>query len=168
MGRNLSIPAPLNMSETQKVELQKIASGRSTPLQISKRARILLLTSEGVPYSTTAKKVEVSLNTVKTWRKRWDEFEQEIDEAARQLGLCDTLRLFLKDRARSGQPKKFSDAQIKQIVALACDKPASHGLQMTDWTFETLTLIAQQKGIVQSISKSHVRLLLKNTALATA
>ena len=44
----------------------------------------------------------------------------------------------------------------------------NHGLQMTDWTYETLSVIAQEKGIVESISKSHVRLLLKNTAIATA
>jgi hypothetical protein len=33
------------------------------------------------------------------------------------------LLLFLKDLPRSGTPAKFTEAQKKQIVALACDKP---------------------------------------------
>lgn len=168
MGRKLSVPPVLNISEAQKSGLQKIATARSTPLQISKRVSVLLLISEGTPYSVAAKETKLSLNTVKSWRKRWDEFKTEIDEAEQQMGLEVALQSFLQDKARSGQPRKFSDLQIKQIVAMACDKPTTHGLPMTDWTFETLAVTAQEKGIVESISKSHLRLLLKNTTVATA
>lgn len=168
MGRTLKIPSPLTITESQKIELNRIATARTTPLQISKRANILRLTAKGVPYSVTAVKLEISLNTVKLWRKRWDEFLSEINEAQDQIGIEAALLSFLQDKIRSGQPRKFSDIQVKQIVSLACDRPTNHGLIMNEWTYETLAAVAQEKNIVPSISKSHVRLLLKNAEVTTA
>jgi putative transposase len=168
MGRNLSVPAPIKISKEQKSELHRIATARSTPLQISKRASVLRLVEERTPYSVIAKEVNLSLNTVKKWRRRWDEYEEEINEAQDQIGIAAALFSFLQDKSRSGQPKKFTETQVKQIVALACDKPINHGLEMTNWTYEMLAHVAQEKNIVANISKSHVRFLLKNTAFTTA
>lgn len=168
MGRNLSLPRPLRISKEQKRELEIIANRRSTPLQISKRANILGLVEQGHPYSVIAKEVKLSLNTVKAWRQRWDELEEELIEVQDELGVEAAMLSFLQDKARSGQPKKFRETAVKQLVALACDKPSNHGLEMTNWTYEMLAQIAKEKNIVTSISKSHVRFLLKNTAITTA
>ena len=91
MEKKLTTPPVLEKSEAEKSELQKIARARSTPLQISKRANILLLTSEGIPYSIISEEVKLNLNTVKTWRKHWDELKKEIEEAACQMGLHSAL-----------------------------------------------------------------------------
>jgi len=74
----------------------------------------------------------------------------------------------LKDKKRSGGPKQFNMAQEQAIVALACEKPREHGVEMTDWTLEMLCKVASAKGIVQSISTSQVSRLLKKTTVTTA
>ena len=167
MGRKLAVPAELPMTESQKVVLQKIVSRYSTGQQMSKRANILLLASQGHPHAGIKDKIGVALNTVKAWRKRWGEFYIELGEITDETKLESIILLFLKDLPRPGTPSKFTLAQNKQIVSLACDKPINHGIEMTDWTLEMLALTAQSKGIVNSISKSQVRLILKNTAPPT-
>ena len=168
MGRKKSAPRAINLGTEQRDTLRQIAKGRSTPLQISKRAKILLLTEDGMPYVDTAKEVKVSLNTVKLWANRWEEHREEISVVQQNLGAKHTLLVFLNDKPRSGQPRKFSDAQVDKIVALACDKPSDYGLVMDKWTYETLVEVAIEKGIVSSISKTHLRLLLKNAPVTTA
>ena len=91
----MSVPLPLTIMESQKIELNRIATARSTPLQVSKRANILLLTAKGVPYSVTAVKLEISLNTVKLWRNRWDELLSKMNEVEDQIGIEVALFSFL-------------------------------------------------------------------------
>jgi len=168
MGRNLAIPPSLSMTELQICALQKFATRHSTPLQMSKRANILLFASESQPHSTISKEVKVSVNTVKSWRKNWKESYEELSKLETETDLTKALHLFFQDLPRPGKPNKFTEVQRKQIVALACDQPTNHGIQMTNWTNEMLALTAQSKGIVDSISKSQVRRILKNGALTTA
>lgn len=168
MGRPLSIPPELKMSKLQIEAFETISTRHLTGQQISKRAKILLLASESKPHSVIQRELNVSVNTVKSWRKRWEQVEPELSQINSKQEMESALRLFLKDLPRPGQPKKFSEAQRNQIVALACDKPSNHGLEITDWTFEMLSLIAQSKGIVEKISKSQVRLILKKSALTAA
>lgn len=168
MGRKIA-PAPiLPMTGLQYSLLEKIVSRHTTGQQQSKRAKILLLASKGQAHFTIHQTLGVSVNTVKSWRNRWDEAYEEICKAETETGLSKALLLFLKDLPRPGTPNKFTEAQRKQIVALACDKPGNHQLEMTGWTHEMLAITAQAKGIVDSISESQVRRVLKNTAVTTA
>jgi len=168
MGRPISIPSCLKLSALQIDILEKISTRHLTGQQISKRAKILLLASVGKPHSVIHRELKVSINTVKSWRKRWENAEVELSEIDSERELEPALLLFLKDLPRPGKPNKFTEVQRKQIVALACDKPINHGLEITDWTFEMLSLTAQSKGIVEKISKSQVRRILKNAAVTTS
>jgi len=168
MGRNRAIPPELPMTKEQGEILQQIANRHKTRQQIAKRSRIILLASQQQPHSVISEALNVSVNTVKSWRKRWLAFQKELDASEDASELYSNIVAFLQDLPRKGSPPKFTAAQRQQIVALACDKPINHGLEMTDWTFEMLALTAQAKGIVESISKSHVRLILKNAAVTTA
>jgi transposase len=168
MGRKLAIPAKLPKTELQISALKKYASRHSTPHQMSKRANILLHAFEGQPHSKISKELKVSVNTVKAWRKNWNKAYDELSKPETQKDLTKALHLFFKDLKRSGKPNKFTEVQTKQIVALACDKPTRHEIEMTDWTNEMLALTAQSRGIVESISASQVRRILKKGALTTA
>ena len=168
MGRSVSIPSGLKISAMQYAVLEKISTRHLTGQQISKRAKILLLASKKTPHCVIHRELKVSINTVKSWRRRWEKIEAELFELETEKEIESALLLFLKDRPRPGQPRKFTEVQRNQIVALACDKPTNHGLEMTDWTFEMLSLTAQAKGIVEKISKSQVRQILKKSALTTS
>jgi len=167
MGRKLAIPAVLPMTELQESILKRITFRHSTGQQISKRANILLLAAQNTPHSVISDKIGVGVNMVKRWRNRWCDFHEELCLITDESKLEQAILLLLKDLPRKGTPSKFTITQKNQIVALACDKPINHGIEMTDWTFEMLALVAQSKGIVDSISKSQVRLFLKNTAVTT-
>lgn len=167
MGRNLSIPPQLSATEFQVTTLKKFASRHSTPHQMSKRANILLFAFEAQPHSKISKDLKVSVNTVKAWRKNWNESYEELSKLETETDLTKALYLFFTDLKRPGKPKKFTEVQRKQIVALACDKPTNHGIEMTDWTNEMLALTARSKGIVETISTSQVRRILKKGAVTT-
>lgn len=140
----------------------------SSPVQQVKRAKILLLAFENQPHSVISKSLGVSINTVKSWRNRWNESYEALSQIETESEMNKALYLFFKDLHRPGKPNKFTEAHRKQIVALACDKPTNHKIEMTDWSNEMLALTAQAKGIVDSISKSQVRRILKKGALTTA
>ena len=167
MGRRIVPTTKLAMTSEQHHGLNKIVSRHTTGQQASKRAKILLLGSEGKAHSVISQELGVSVNTVKSWRNRWKEASEELYKLERGKEMEQCLLLFLKDLPRSGTPAKFTATQKQQIVALACDRPINHQLEMTDWTYQMLALTAQTKGIVDSISESHVRLILKNAAIAT-
>ncbi len=67
----------------------------------------------------------------------------------------------LKDNARSGTRKQISLQEQQQIVALASEKPADYGVEITCWTHEMLAKVAIGQGIVGKISSRHVGNILK-------
>lgn len=168
MGRKIAIAPKLPMTALQYSLLEKISSRHTTGQQVSKRAKILLLASQGEAHSVIRDTLGVSINTIKSWRNRWNAAYEATSESTTEADLLKVLMLFLKDLPRCGTPKKFTATQRKQIVALACDKPIHHEVEMTDWTHEMLAITAKAKGIVDSISESQVRRILKNGAFTTA
>ena len=167
MGRKLSIPEPLLMTKIQHEVLLHISTRPTTTLKLSGRARILLLGYEATPYSVISKELGIDVNTVKSWQNRWIEFQPILSALTTRSDLIEGITLFFKDLARSGKPKKFSDAEEKQIIALACDRPDNHGVEMTNWSHQMLASIAQSEGIVESISPAQVGRILKNKPFAT-
>ena len=119
--------------------------------------------------------LSVSYNTVKTWRARWTTFYPAIlavekgatGEGASDGALMVKILSYLEDAPRSGAPKTFTLSQTQQIVALACQKPADHGIEMTTWTHEMLARVAMSKGIVERISSRYVGVLLKKKPAST-
>lgn len=176
MGRGKAPAAALPMSGSQKSILEQLARNHNTGQQVVKRAKILLLGSEGINNTEVHRELGVSYNTVLLWRKRWLSgqdsllaFEQAVlNGEENKNGLFLELTNFLKDAHRSGAPKTFSLVQREQIVALCCESPTDYGLQMTDWTHEMLAKTAAAEGIVASISPSHLGKILKKSPLTTS
>lgn len=175
MGRGKAPARALPMSDTLQSMLTQMSVNHSTGQQMVKRTKIILLGSEGKNNAEITRELSISYKTVLTWRKRWlleyDRllaYEQAVVEGTeKRKSLLRAIENFLKDRPRSGTPKTFSLAQRQQIVALCCEAPIDYGLQMTTWTHEMLAKVAVSKGIVASISPSHLGKILKKSALTT-
>lgn len=176
MGRGKP-PAPaLPMTDRQYRLLEQEAGKRTTLRQYYERIPILLQGSKGQNNSQIARDLGISLNTVKSWRRRWQSSYKSLvgfEEGANGKGVSDyeLLQEMLKrldDLPRSGAPKRITLAQEQQIVALACEKPADYGVEMTDWTLEMLAKVAIAQGIVESISPQYVGGILKKVQVATA
>jgi len=96
-----------------------------------------------------AQKLGTNNNTVSVWVARWRDSTDKPPEAR------------LQDAPRPGAPDKFNAEQLCQIVAIACEAPADHGRPITHWTHRELAQVVVEKGIVDSISVSHLGELLK-------
>jgi transposase len=135
---------------------------------------ILLRASQGESNGHIKRELGLSLNTVKTWRKRWQQayasllaFEQgPASQGVSDAVLLEELLRCLQDLPRSGSPKTITLAQQQQIVALACRKPADFALPHSSWTHQLLAQVAIQEGLVPRISSRYIGTILKKTPLA--
>jgi transposase len=132
----------LNKAERSQL-LHLTKKGKATPREV-KRARILLLSHEGYADAEIVSRVEVSIEMCKQIRKRFQTERLEL----------------IKDKPRTGRPSIFSGEQRAKITALACSEaPEGYGV----WSLSLLADKAVELGLVETISKDTVRLLLKKT-----
>jgi transposase len=104
------------------------------------RARIVLAAADGASNAGIARDLGVYEDTVRKWRHRYDQ--------QRLAGLADA--------PRCGRPPRFSALQRAQVVALACELPASRGMPLSRWSSFELACEAIEAGIVVDISPSTV------------
>jgi len=116
------------------------------------------------------------LNTVKSWRSRWNSAYEQLlifETGVSGQGVSDRELLqkmleLISNRPRSGMPSRISMEQKQQIVALRCEHPENYGYVMTDWTHQILAEAAVKQGIVARISASYAGRLLKNKRVTTS
>ena len=109
------------------------------------RARILLLANEQKRGIDIAKTLGVCRNTVLTIKKRYAE---------------EGLQSALKDKPRPGQPRKYSEKQVAEVIALACT-PCPDGRKR--WTLTLLRDELRKKEGFETIGKESIRLILKES-----
>ncbi len=132
-------PTPIVLSETERKVLTREANSEKLPHRTVKRARLILMASDGESNGNIACKLGVSTCFVSFWRRSF---------ALRGMD-------GLKDRQRSGRPMKFSPGQRLEIIAIACETgPAEDGLN--GWTLNLLHQAVKARGIAVSRSRLHV------------
>lgn len=62
------------------------------------------------------------------------------------------------DKPRSGQPEKYSEKQVAEIIALACTKPPE---RRNRWSLAHLCEELRKKEGFKTINKETIRLILK-------
>jgi putative transposase len=113
------------------------------------RAQIILLAADGIGNRDSARRLEITVQTVRCWRRRWG------GETA--LALVDRLA----DAPRSGRPPTFTPEQICAILALACEPPDASGVPITHWSQSAVAREAVKRGLVETISHGSVGRFLK-------
>ena len=149
--------APIPLSPEHKYALERLVRAHSTPQQLARRARMILLAHDGLGATQTARQLGVWRKTVSTWRARWLASPPEASLAER---LCDA--------ARSGAPVTFTPQQICSIVALACEAPEASGPPITHWSQNALAREAVRRGLVETISQRQVGRILKRSRPSAA
>src|SRR3954465_9871016 len=99
---------PIVVSAVEREELDRLVRGHSTPQQLALHARIILLAAEGIGNRESARRLGVTVQTVRCWQRRWD------DEP--DLTLADRLA----DAPRPGTRPTFTGCP-----GSAAQKPAS-------------------------------------------
>ena len=141
----------INLLPSEKETLEKLLKKQSTPQNIARRAKIILLTDNtDKSYTAIAKALNILSCDITKWTQRWVK-RSDIKDAEERL----------QDNPRSGRPSEITPEQWCQIMALACEKPENHGVPITHWSHSTLTREILKQGIVETISQSHVGNFLK-------
>jgi putative transposase len=151
------------ISEKELTILNQLSSGSHTPLHLKTRAKIILLSSQGL--SSNAIRIEMNLRhkTIRKWRNRYQEKSSELRriELETPQKIRSAIEKVLSDASRPGSPPKFSDEQVAAIIAMSCEEPSKFALPFSHWTPELLQKEAIKLGIVESISVRQVGRFLK-------
>jgi len=147
-------PPPVELTEAERQALEELVRQYSTPQQKALRARIVLAAADGLNNAQIARQYGVSIDMVRLWRERWRILQPA---TLKDLPVLDRLT----DALRPGKPRRISDEQICQIVALACEAPERSGRPIGQWTGREIADEIMARGIVDQISDRHAARLLK-------
>ena len=134
----------LELTKTEREELEALLSKGTLPARSFKRATGLLALDRGESLEAVATMVDVTADTVRAWRKRY--------QAEGMAGLT--------DKPRPGRPVRIDGQQRAQITALACsDPPEGH----SQWSLRLLAEKIVELGYCDEISHTQVGDILKKT-----
>jgi len=123
-----------------------VRKGHKSAREIT-RARILLLSNQQKGVTEIVETLGVSRNTTLNIRKRY--IEEGLPNA-------------LSDKPRSGQPIKYNEKHVAEVIALACSSSPDGSKR---WSLSLLTEELRKKEEFETIGKESVRLILKKARL---
>jgi putative transposase len=138
----------VNLSVVDKEYLQGLLKkGRHSARKL-KRARVLLLLSEGASAREIVAKADVGLSSIYQIRNRYLEVGKDVSQA-------------IAEKPRSGQPPKLTDSLKAHITAIACSEaPAGRD----HWSLKMIVNKVVELGYVAHISTEAIRKYLKKSS----
>ena len=136
--------------------------------RLRQRARMILLAFEKQLNRDIAAAVSLGCDQVAMWRRRWqNEFEKltVIEGSDDRSALRRAIEWLLSDEQRSGCPPTFTAEQLTLIFAIACEAVEDSGRPVARWTQLEIIDEAVKRGIVKSMSTSHLSTLLAEAQL---
>ena len=121
-------PKLIILSSDEKQEIERLSRRRGKDRSIGLRARIILLSSEGMPGLHIAKKLRIAGQTVRFWRKRFFE--------SRVAGLY--------DEPKPGAKRKITDDQVEEMIVKTLEQTPRNS---THWSTRQM---ATETGMSQS------------------
>ena len=112
----------VKVSSAEREQLDSIARSRSLPHSLVRRARIVLMSAEGVSNGIIAERCGVSVPTISHWRRRW-----------RERGVAG-----LHGELRPGRPRSYDD---EQVAALMRKVLRSRPPNVTHWSVRSAAAI---------------------------
>ena len=112
------------------------------------RARILLLANKNKKNLEIAEILSIGRNTVGRTKKKY---------------LKEGLQRALQDKPRTGQPLKYTEKHVAEIIAQACTTPPAGRKK---WTIVLLNEELKKKEGFETINKESIRLVLKKAKLS--
>jgi putative transposase len=147
------LPA-VEVTVEERAELERTVRRHTSGQQLVERARIVLLASAGLSNSAVARTMDVHIDTVRKWRRRWS--------GTRGVPLAElSIATRLDDAPRTGTPARITPEQVCRIMALACEAPSASGRPISQWSAPELAAEIMRRGIVETISPRHAARLLK-------
>jgi putative transposase len=154
-------PPAIDLSPDERAALERLARAHTTGQQLAVRARVVLLAADGLTTSAVARALSLHVDTARQWRARWRQ--------ARDVPLGErSVAARLADAPKPGAPARLTPEQVCQIIALACELPATTGRPISQWTGRELADEIVARGITDRLSPRHAARLLKSRRPAAA
>ncbi len=118
MGRG-RVAVAIELSAAERRELEELTRRRSTPQGRARRARIVLLSSEGLENKEIARQLGATEDTVGKWRRRFA--ERRVDG--------------LHDEPRPGTPRQIGDDEIAEVIRLTLEQTPADA---THWSLRSM------------------------------
>jgi transposase len=160
--------AKVVITERQQDVLLLLSRSVTIAFQLRQRARIIRLAFEGRLNSEIEEIVGLGHDAVGCWRRRWQrEFERltVVEGLEEPADLRRAIEGVLSDEQRSGRPCQFTAEQFAMIFAVACEAVEEAGRPVARWTQREIIDEVVKRGIVESISSSHMSTLLAEAQL---
>jgi len=126
---------------SERRALKRAAGSQALPHRQVVRARIVLDAAAGLPNALIARRVGVTPNTVRKWRKRF----------------CTHGYAGLRDRPRPGRPRVFAAVVVAEVKAIACELPATRNVPLGRWSLAELRAEVIASGLAAEVSTATVR-----------
>ena len=140
-SKNIKISFRLESKEKQTI--RKLLSKGKESARVIRRAQVLKLFDKGYTSPKIAKIVDMTAVSIRSIG--WRYLEGGLERA-------------LYDSPRPGNKRLLSEKQSSQIIALACSNPPAG---RDRWTIELLTEKTIEKGIIHTVGRETIRILLK-------
>ena len=126
------------VNEKDRVHLGQVIRNGNTPQKVVLRARIVLLSANGVSTAEIMRRLSTSTPTISRWRNRYE---------------TDGVAGLFKDRSRSGRKRRIEEAKVREVVHRTLqEKP----LCATHWSTRSLAkVVGLSPTSVQRIWKAH-------------
>jgi putative transposase len=145
----------VSLTEEQRASLERLVRAHKTPQEVARRARIVLMSAEGMRNIDQARVLGIDPQRVRRWRRRWAERQAAV-VAGEGQEVDDLVWATLQDEDRPGVKPTFTAEQVAQIIAVACEKPSDCGRPVSHWTPRELAAEVIKRGIVKTISPRHI------------
>jgi len=142
-------PFQISLRASERRALKRAARSQAAPHRQVVRAKIVLDAAAGLPSTLIARRVGVTPNTVRKWRKRF----------------CTNGYAGLRDRPRSGRPRVFAAVVVAEVKAIACELPATRDVPLGRWSLAELREELLASGLVAEVSTATVRRWLAEDAI---
>lgn len=155
MGRNKKYGNVILKPEDRTV-LEKLANSQTEEYRKVQRAKMLLLSADGMSNSEIASSIGVHRNTVATFVTKY---------------ISAGLDYALNDAAKTGKPNAISDDEKAWVTNIACTKPKDIGYGEELWTYRALQKHIQKTCMdagypgLSKISHNTVRMILESNAI---
>jgi transposase len=142
-------PFVVVLSDVDRAVLEERARAYTAPFAEVVRAKIVLLAAAGVANVVIAARLDVDVDVVSRWRRRF----------------CAEGLAGLADRKRSGRPRSFPAEVVAEVKAMACEPPRARAVPLSRWSSAELAAQAVAEGLAVTVSASTVRRWLAQDAI---
>lgn len=133
-------PFVVQLQASERKLLQRMVRTPTAQYRQVLRAKIVLAAAAGLTNAHIARRLGITVNTVRKWRKRY---------AAQGLA-------GLADRKRCGRPRVYGAVVVAQAKAIACELPATRGVPLSRWSVGEVRAELLASGITPDVSVATV------------